>query len=177
MLRSPLLRSSMAIALAAVALSCGTRSERETVTAPVPVVVQSGDSGDGVVEEAARVTLCHKQKSMSVPSSAVPDHLGHGDTLGACGPQAATGGVRGRVLDFGSTPVPGANVLACPSGDTATSDASGSYQMPVVPVGSVTVKARLGSGDSGQSVGTVFQGSFSDIDVIIGPGGPALSCP
>jgi hypothetical protein len=35
-------------------------------------------------------TLCHKpgtpaEKTMNLPNSAVAGHLGHGDTVGACG--------------------------------------------------------------------------------------------
>ena len=40
--------------------------------------------------DARDVTLCHKpgtpaEKTLVLPSSAVGGHLGHGDTLGACG--------------------------------------------------------------------------------------------
>ncbi len=42
-----------------------------------------------------RVTICHKpgtpaEKTLRLPQSAVPGHLGHGDTLGACGSAGAT---------------------------------------------------------------------------------------
>jgi hypothetical protein len=38
------------------------------------------DDGDG-----EKATVCHKGKNtLSIDSSAVPAHLGHGDTLGAC---------------------------------------------------------------------------------------------
>ena len=32
----------------------------------------------------AKVTLCHKGKTIQVPESAVPQHLAHGDTSGPC---------------------------------------------------------------------------------------------
>jgi len=42
-----------------------------------------GDGGGGAGEE--KVTLCHKEKkTLTVGASAVPAHLAHGDTLGAC---------------------------------------------------------------------------------------------
>ena len=42
-----------------------------------------------------KVTICHKpgtpaEKTMDLPESAVPDHLGHGDFLGECGETTAT---------------------------------------------------------------------------------------
>jgi hypothetical protein len=46
-----------------------------------------------------KVTICHKGKTISVASSAVPAHLRHGDTRGACpkgaGKPANRGGVKG----------------------------------------------------------------------------------
>jgi len=45
-----------------------------------------------IEEEGAKATICHRppgnpgnQKTLSVGSSAVPAHLGHGDTIGECG--------------------------------------------------------------------------------------------
>jgi hypothetical protein len=32
-----------------------------------------------------KVDICHKGKTLTVSSCAIPGHLGHGDTLGACG--------------------------------------------------------------------------------------------
>lgn len=40
----------------------------------------------GVIAAENKITICHKNvETAAVPSSAVPGHLGHGDTLGACG--------------------------------------------------------------------------------------------
>jgi hypothetical protein len=47
-------------------------------------VVIVGSQNDGVV---SRVTLCHMgMKTVRVGAGAVPAHLRHGDTLGACPP-------------------------------------------------------------------------------------------
>jgi len=43
-----------------------------------------GDDGDGD-DDGEKVTVCHKGKNtLSIDSSAVPAHLAHGDTPGAC---------------------------------------------------------------------------------------------
>jgi len=43
------------------------------------------EAEDGDSDNEAKVTLCHKKKkTLTVDASAVPAHLGHGDTLGAC---------------------------------------------------------------------------------------------
>jgi hypothetical protein len=57
-------------------------TEEPTATPPAPPVPPGGND---------KVTICHKpgtpaQKTKSVPASALNDHLGHGDTTGACSP-------------------------------------------------------------------------------------------
>ncbi len=47
---------------------------------PAPSPSNGGDGGSG-----DRVTICHKgRQTMTIPSSALGGHLGHGDTLGPC---------------------------------------------------------------------------------------------
>jgi len=54
------------------------------------IVLNSGEDGGGTTtDNGQKVLVCHKPnkkggKTLSLPQSAVPAHLGHGDTLGAC---------------------------------------------------------------------------------------------
>jgi hypothetical protein len=56
----------------------------------VQIIVLNGDIDDGnTSENGEKVLVCHKPDkkgghTLSISSSAVPAHLGHGDTLGAC---------------------------------------------------------------------------------------------
>jgi hypothetical protein len=63
-----------------------------------------GNKGQGKRDIPAsgptKVTLCHHGQTITVPPSAVPTHLQHGDTVGACaaptpGPEACAGVVNG----------------------------------------------------------------------------------
>lgn len=51
----------------------------------------SGDNGDddhdddGDSNDGNRVTICHKGNTLTISESGLNGHLGHGDTLGACG--------------------------------------------------------------------------------------------
>jgi hypothetical protein len=52
------------------------------------IIINSGDD-ETPAEESEKVLICHKPDkkgghTLSISSSAVPAHLGHGDTLGAC---------------------------------------------------------------------------------------------
>jgi hypothetical protein len=56
---------------------------------PPPSPGDDGD-GDGNGGQETRINVCHKpgtpaEKTLSLPQPAVPAHLGHGDTEGACG--------------------------------------------------------------------------------------------
>jgi hypothetical protein len=42
--------------------------------------------GQGALADSDKVTICHKGvQTAAVPNAAVPGHVQHGDTLGACG--------------------------------------------------------------------------------------------
>ncbi len=43
----------------------------------------NGNEGNAPPQEE-KVTICHKGNTISIDAVSVPDHLGHGDTLGAC---------------------------------------------------------------------------------------------
>jgi len=52
------------------------------------VILESDENGGTPAESGERVLVCHKPSknahTLSLPQSAVPAHLGHGDTLGPC---------------------------------------------------------------------------------------------
>lgn len=53
------------------------------------IVVEDNDSEDDNSSDVVKVTICHKpgtpaEQTKAVPETAVPGHLGHGDSLGAC---------------------------------------------------------------------------------------------
>jgi len=54
------------------------------------IILETGDNDSGTpTENGEKVLICHKPNkkgghTLSLPQSAVPAHLGHGDTLGAC---------------------------------------------------------------------------------------------
>jgi hypothetical protein len=59
-----------------------------------------------------RVTICHKGRTITVSQAAVPAHLRHGDTVGACGVAGVTaertaGGVLGSSASGGTLPFTG----------------------------------------------------------------------
>jgi hypothetical protein len=60
-----------------------------------------------------RVTICHKGRTITVSQAAVPAHLRHGDTVGACGGVAGAtaertaGGVLGSSASGGTLPFTG----------------------------------------------------------------------
>jgi len=62
----------------------------QIVIAQIIIIVNPGDtSAGGTPVEGEKVLVCHKPdknggKTLSISSSPVPAHLGHGDTLGAC---------------------------------------------------------------------------------------------
>lgn len=76
--------------------------------------------GQGALADSDKVTICHKGvQTAAVPNAAVPGHVQHGDTLGACGappPQAMAAVVMMRcepqgasgvlVVSASSSPVP-----------------------------------------------------------------------
>jgi hypothetical protein len=72
-----------------------TRAEKESSLLKIKVMLLAGVvtavfSAPAYAQEGPeRVTICHKpgtpaQQTKEVPEQAVPGHLGHGDTLGAC---------------------------------------------------------------------------------------------
>ena len=56
----------------------------------VQIIIINTDDGGGTPVEGEKALVCHKPnhkkggKTLSISTSAVPAHLGHGDTLGAC---------------------------------------------------------------------------------------------
>jgi len=68
---------------------CPSDNNQIVITQIIIIVVNPSDEGGN--ESAGnneKVLVCHKPKknphTLSLPQSAVPAHLGHGDTLGAC---------------------------------------------------------------------------------------------
>ncbi|MFT3890006.1 MAG: hypothetical protein QM730_00090 [Anaerolineales bacterium] len=51
-------------------------------------ILDKEEEGGGTENNGEKVLVCHKpgknQHTLSLPQSAVPAHLGHGDKLGAC---------------------------------------------------------------------------------------------
>jgi hypothetical protein len=66
--------------------------EGQIVIVQIIIIVNTGDDGTPPVESGeggGKVLICHKPDkkgghTLSIPQSAVPAHLGHGDKLGAC---------------------------------------------------------------------------------------------
>lgn len=64
--------------------------EDQIVIVQIIIVDTMPDDDDGTPVEGEKALVCHKPnnkkggKTLSISSSAVPAHLGHGDTLGAC---------------------------------------------------------------------------------------------
>lgn len=50
----------------------------------VNVTVNTGDNDENSEDPEEKVTICHEGSTIEVDESAVPAHLAHGDTLGAC---------------------------------------------------------------------------------------------
>lgn len=50
----------------------------------VNVTVNTGDDEENYEDPEEKVTICHEGNTIEVNESAVPAHLAHGDTLGAC---------------------------------------------------------------------------------------------
>ena len=51
---------------------------------------KDGKSKDGKSKDAGTTTICHQpgtpaEQTMTIPNDALDGHLGHGDTIGACG--------------------------------------------------------------------------------------------
>jgi hypothetical protein len=65
--------------------------EGQIVIVQIIIIVNTGDDGTPIEggEGGGKVLICHKPDkkgghTLSIPQSAVPAHLGHGDKLGAC---------------------------------------------------------------------------------------------
>lgn len=76
------LRPLAAVAAALVLAACGAESPVQPLTADL--VAPGADAGLATASGQTKVTLCHKGETITVAEPAVPAHLGHGDTLGAC---------------------------------------------------------------------------------------------
>jgi hypothetical protein len=78
----------LAIAVSALGISCGGGLEADSPTgvSALPDFVEENAAEVGEVSASGKnkVLICHKGKDKKVPESAVPGHLGHGDTLGSC---------------------------------------------------------------------------------------------
>ena len=86
---------SSPVVLLVVAAAAGLWSCGGSVDGPTSPVLQEGpalaaavpgggDDGGVTASAASKVTICHKGKDLSVASSAIGGHLGHGDRLGSC---------------------------------------------------------------------------------------------
>ena len=62
----------------------------EPVLEPEMSVAASSPPSLGLAKGATKVTICHKEKTVTVGEPAVAAHLAHGDMEGACGPPPAT---------------------------------------------------------------------------------------
>ncbi len=102
------------------------------------------------------VTICHKsgtpaEKTMDVPDSAVPGHLGHGDTLGSCSPPPPP---TPTPVPPTPTPVPppptgcGAPGIIdiCVDGDGIATAGPGAF---IIQIGDVILSASAGGNPSG----------------------------
>jgi hypothetical protein len=79
-----------AMIAAAAAWSCGGASQGPTAPLAVQALQSGEEDGGGVTSSCnSKVTVCHKGKDLSVSSSALGGHLGHGDRLGSCSPAVA----------------------------------------------------------------------------------------
>jgi len=77
---------------AAIILGVATIMVFSSIAPVLQAVASVPENGDEDPDDG-KVTICHKpgtpaEKTLSVPPSAVPGHLGHGDTLGPCVSQA-----------------------------------------------------------------------------------------
>jgi hypothetical protein len=50
----------------------------------INVTVNTGDNDENSEDPEEKVAICHEGNTIEVNESAVPAHLAHGDTLGAC---------------------------------------------------------------------------------------------
>jgi hypothetical protein len=91
----------------------------------------------------ARVVICHKpgtpaEKTLTVPQSAVPGHLGHGDTLGPC-PEATPTPTATATVPITPTAIPSDTMTICHKPGTP---ATGGHP-PVVVDGLSSVQAQF----------------------------------
>ena len=82
-------------------LSYAASGTKEAVIAAKQVVApsrpQAGNTPARDQYEPQKITICHKGHTITISTSALPAHLRHGDTVGAC--PAGTGGVAGVSAD------------------------------------------------------------------------------
>ena len=76
------LRTGFAATLATAAVGC---------LALLGGVGLANDAISGKQYGKDKVTICHKGKTLKVPATAVKGHQRHGDTLGPCPPNGASG--------------------------------------------------------------------------------------
>jgi hypothetical protein len=70
--------------------SCGGATQGPTAPLAVQAVQPGDQDGGGVTASGnGKLTVCHKGKDLSVSTSALGGHLGHGDRLGSCSPAVA----------------------------------------------------------------------------------------
>ncbi len=78
------MRGLAALAAALVLSACN--ADRPLQPASIPETPASYDGGATAMAGQPKVTICHKGETLSVAQPAVQAHLGHGDSLGPCGP-------------------------------------------------------------------------------------------
>jgi len=67
---------------------CPSDDDQIVITQIIIIVVNLPEEGGNEPGEGEKVLVCHKPNknahTLSLPPSAVPAHLAHGDTLGPC---------------------------------------------------------------------------------------------
>ena len=80
---------------------------------------RAGVQTDGATEDGDRATVCHRERSLTISSSAVADHEAHGDLAGACATESSTRGRGGgRVGPATAESIPEGKAAVCHRGRT-----------------------------------------------------------
>jgi hypothetical protein len=97
----------------------------QKLTATLLLLAASG-FGQGALGAAEKVTICHKGvQTAAVAAPAVPAHQQHGDTLGACDADSASGETMAAVVMMRCEPQEGAVVVVAASSSPSPAIESG----------------------------------------------------